>query len=214
MEGTKATALDASLAASGRSFLRFDYSGHGRSSAGAAGTVGAWLADTLLALDRLTQGPLVLIGSSMGAWMALLALKARPQRIAGLVLVAPAADFTEKLLWPSLPQDLQLRIARGESVPMPGTDERSGFPLTSGFFEDGAKHGVLDAPLAFGGAVRILQGMKDEDVPWRHALAVANAIESPDLVLTLIKGGDHRLSAPPDLVRLIGGVDDVLASIS
>jgi pimeloyl-ACP methyl ester carboxylesterase len=214
MEGTKATALDAAMARMGQSFLRFDYAGHGSSPGSLAdASIGGWLGDALFVLDQLTDGPLILVGSSMGAWIALLALSARPERIAGLALIAPAPDFTEKLLWPKLSLAMQERIEAGACEALPATDERGAFPLTKSFFEDGARHNILDAPIPFAGPVRILHGMMDEDVPWTHALAVAKAIASPDLTLTLVKQGDHRLSTPADLARLQACIAEIISAI-
>ena len=214
MEGTKATALDSMMARTGQAYLRFDYAGHGNSPGRLEdASISGWRADTLFALDTLSQGPLVVIGSSMGAWMALLALKARPERVAGLVLLAPAPDFTAKLLWPSLPAEQRARIDAGLREELPATTERGAFPLTKKFFVDGATHNVLDEPIPFGGPVRILHGLDDGDVPWSHALAVAEAIESPDLTLTLIKGAEHRLSTPADIARLEACLAEILAAI-
>jgi pimeloyl-ACP methyl ester carboxylesterase len=215
MEGTKATALDAAMAKAGQSFLRFDYAAHGLSP-GRTGDahIGGWHRDTLEALDRLTQGPLLLVGSSMGGWMALLALKARLARVAGLVLIAPAPDFTDRLLWHDLPAETRTRIEAGETVELPAAADRHAFPLTKGFFEDGARHNVLDAPIPFAGPVRILHGLEDPDVPWTHGLTVAETIDGPDVTLTLVKGGDHRLSTTADIARLIATVNDVLSAVS
>lgn len=212
MEGTKATALDDAAARADWPCLRFDYFAHGRSTGKAEdGRISRWRADSLVIIDELTEGPLILVGSSMGGWMALLAAKARPERVKGLVLVAPAPDFTERLMWPRLPDAAKTRILEGQSHDLPGERGLPPFRLTRGFFEDARAQLVLDTPLAFAGPVRILQGMQDPDVPWEHALKVAAAIASPDLTLTLIKHGDHRLSTPPDIARLEAEVANVLS---
>jgi pimeloyl-ACP methyl ester carboxylesterase len=215
MEGTKATALDAAATRAFWPFLRFDYAAHGRSDgAPEASGIGRWLADSLAVIDSLTQGPLVLVGSSMGSWMAMLAAKARPERMAGLVLLAPAADFTEALMRPRLPDEARRILDQGGTWPLPMEYGLPAFPLTRRFFEEARANLLLGTALPFAGPVRILQGMQDPDVPWRHALAVAETLASPDLVLTLIKSGDHRLSSPADLARLTASVEEVLALAS
>jgi len=214
MDGTKATALDEAAAAAGWPCLRFDYFAHGRSTGTPAeGGIGRWLADSLAVIDTLTTGPLILVGSSMGGWMAMLAARARPARIAGAVLIAPAPDFTELLMWPQLTEAVKDTLAAGGRFDLPMAYGAPPFPLTARFFADARAHLVLGAPLPVSGPVRILQGMQDPDVPWRHALAVAETIASPDLVLQLIKDGDHRLSTPADLERLTASVAELVTRV-
>lgn len=206
MQGGKAMDLHARAAAAGRGFLRFDYTGHGESDGEFVdGTIGRWRDDALAAIDRLTEGPLVLIGSSMGAWIALLAAQARRARIAGLVLIAPAPDFTSALMAPALPPEARAAIEADGVWMQPSPYGPS--PITRALLADGAAHGVLDAGVAVDGPVRILHGTADEDVPTAHALRTLEAIDSPDAALTLVKGGDHRLSTPSDLERLWTTVD-------
>ena len=212
MTGTKAQALSDWAAATGRAFLRFDYFGHGASDgAFREGTISRWRADALAVIDALTEGPLVLVGSSMGGWISCLAALSRPERVAAMVLLAPAPDFTEKLMKPAFaPQVLEEIMDKGEwTRPSPYGDE--GYPITRELLEDGARWSILDGPIAIHCPVHILQGGVDEDVPWRHALSLALAIESNDVIFSLIKDGDHRLSRPQDLTRLIRTVEGLLA---
>jgi pimeloyl-ACP methyl ester carboxylesterase len=200
MDGTKAAALDAWAARRGQAYLRFDYSGHG-SSQGAFvdGTISGWRDDALAVLDGLSRGPVVLVGSSMGGWIALLLARARPERIAGLVLIAPAADFTEDLMWAQMTADVRRVLLETGRWHNPSAD--GGYPITRALIEDGRRHLVLGQKHAFPFPVRILQGMRDADVPWRHTLRLAEAIDG-DVRLTLVKNGDHRLSTPADLKLL------------
>jgi hypothetical protein len=210
MAGTKAQALADWAAGAGRAFLRFDYFGHGRSGgAFEEGTVTRWRGDALMVLDRLTDGPLVLVGSSMGGWLACLTAMARPERVAGLVLIAPAADFTERLIAPSLPPEAVAAIDRDGLWRRPSPYDPQGYPISRALLEDGARWSILPGPVAVEAPVRILQGGADPDVPWRHALALAEAIEDQDLVFSLIRDGDHRLSRPQDLARLRGAVAEL-----
>ncbi|MDO9222485.1 MAG: alpha/beta hydrolase [Caulobacter sp.] len=210
MTGTKAQALADWAVANGRGFLRFDYLGHGQSSGDFRdGTISRWRADALAALEALTEGPLVLVGSSMGGWISCLAAAVIPERLHALVLIAPAADFTEALMKPGLPPEALAAIARDGEWIRPSLYEPTGYPITRGLLEDGARWTILGAPVPVEVPVRILQGREDPDVPWLHALELANAIKSEDVVFTLIKDGDHRLSRPQDIARLIAAVAEV-----
>lgn len=203
MTGTKATALDDWARARGRAFVRFDYFGHGASSGHFRdGTVTRWLTDTLAVLDRLSEGPQILVGSSMGAWLALLAALARPQRIAGLLLIAPAVDFTEELLWASFDDAARRAIAEQGEWLRPSQYGPDPYPITRALIDDGRRHLLLGAPIALACPVRILQGMVDPDVPWRHALRLVDAL-GPDTELTLLKSGDHRLSKPHEIALML-----------
>ncbi|HVP30249.1 MAG TPA: alpha/beta hydrolase [Myxococcota bacterium] len=202
MEGTKALALEGHCARAGRPFLRFDYFGHGASSGDfREGTIGRFLDDTLALLDARTEGRQVLVGSSMGGWLMLLAALARPERVAGLVGVAPAPDFTEDVL---AGLDAAARRALDRDgvylEPSPYSDEPT--PITRALLEEARAHLLLARPIPFRGPVRILQGLADPDVPWQKALRLAEALASDDVAITLVKGGDHRLSTPADLARL------------
>ena len=209
MAGSKAQALADWALARGRSYLRFDYFGHGRSSGQFVhGTISRWRNDALAVIDQLIEGEIVLVGSSMGGWLACLAALARPDRITALVLVAPAADFTEKLMTPAMSQADIAQMAE-TGVWLRPSDYGEPYPIARELLEDGAAWSILPGPVPLKIPVHILQGGTDPDVPWRHALALAEAIESTDLVFTLIKDGDHRLSRPQDLARLIAAVEDV-----
>lgn len=209
MTGTKAQALADWAAQAGRSFLRFDYFGHGESSgAFEAGTVTRWREDALAVMDELTEGPLVLVGSSMGGWMAFLAAAAWPERIGAMVLIAPAPDFTERLIAPSLSEAAREDIARSGVWYRPSAYGDPD-PITRELLEDGARWSILPGPVNIDAPVRILQGGHDEVVPWTHALELAQAVKSDDVVFTLVKDGDHRLSRPQDIDRLIRTLEEV-----
>lgn len=209
MSGGKAQALAAWAADTGHGALLFDYSGHGESDgAFEDGTITAWREDALAAIDTQTEGPLILVGSSMGGWMALLAALARPDRVKGLVLIAPAPDFTEKLMWPEFTDAQQAEIMEKGFILRP-SDYGEPYRITRALIEDGRNWQILDAPIAFDGPVRILQGMQDPDVPWLHALELNERLTSGDIVLTLIKDGDHRLSRDQDIARLLAVCGEV-----
>jgi len=209
MTGTKAQALAEWALAKRRAYLRFDYFAHGASSGDfLQGTVTRWRADVLAMLDQLTEGPLILVGSSMGGWLACLAALARAGRIAGLVLIAPAADFTERLIWSGMDAEAR-RAVEENGVWFRPSAYGDPYPISKALIEDGRRWSILPGPVGITAPVRILQGGDDPDVPWRHALALAEAIESKDLVFTLIRDGDHRLSRPADIKRLIAAVQEV-----
>jgi len=209
MSGTKAMALEAWAAAQGRAFLAFDYFGHGLSSgAFAEGTITRWREDALAAIDTLTQGPLVLVGSSMGGWIASLVAMARPDRVAGMALIAPAADFTEKLMEPSLPPEARSALAT-DGVWLRPSQYGDPYPISRALLEDGARWSILPGPVPIEAPVRVLQGGEDPDVPWRHALELAQGLKSRDVVFSLVKDGDHRLSRPQDIARLVAAVEEL-----
>ena len=210
MTGTKAQALEAHCRRTGRAFVRFDYSGHGASEgAFQDGTIGAWRDDALAVLDRVAQGPQVLVGSSMGGWLMLLAALARPERVAGLVGVAAAPDFTEDLIWSTLEGDARRTLVETGAIVLPCDYGEDPYPVTLGLIEEGRDHLLLRAPIALDCPIRLLQGMRDEDVPWRTALTIAERLASEDVAVELIKDGDHRLSRERDLARLCAAVDAV-----
>ena len=205
MEGTKAIALDQAARERGWAYVRYDHFAHGASSGDwRAATVGRWREDAVAMIDSI-EGPVLPVGSSMGGWVALLAALARPEKLAGLVLIAPAPDFTERLMWPALPDHIRQAILRDGEAEMP--DEGLGpYVLTKAMFEEARNWLLLDRPLRLSAPVHILQGKQDEPVPWRHALTLTERIEGPDVRLDLIEAGDHRLSTPADLERLIAAV--------
>jgi pimeloyl-ACP methyl ester carboxylesterase len=209
MAGTKAQALADWAGREGRAYVRFDYFGHGASSgAFVQGTVSRWRDDALAVIDQLTQGPLVLVGSSMGGWIATLAALARPERIAGLVLVAPAADMTDKLMGPELSDEARATLVL-EGVWTRPSAYGPGDPISRALLEDGGQWSILPGPVHVQAPLRVLQGGADVDVPWRHALALADAWAGEDVVFTLVRDGDHRLSRPHDIARLLASVEEL-----
>jgi pimeloyl-ACP methyl ester carboxylesterase len=215
MQGTKALALDAWAAEQGRACVRFDYSGHGESGgAFIDGTIGRWLQETVAVFDRFCAGPQVVIGSSMGGWMALLLAREIARRgnshasLAGLVLIAPAPDFTEQLMWNGFSPDIQNEI-KTKGVWLRPSQYGEPYPITRALIEEGRNHLMLGSAIDVGCPVRILQGAQDPDVPWQHAFALAHRLPSDDVVLTMIQDGDHRLSRPQDIARIIAAVAEV-----
>ena len=209
MAGTKAQALADWAKAEGRAYLRFDYFGHGESDGDFAnGTITRWRADALAVLDELITGDVVLVGSSMGGWIACLVAAVRSQRVKAMVLVAPAPDFTEKLMEPEIPPEGRNAL-RDDGVWMRPSAYGDPYPISAGLLEDGARWSILPGPVPNEAPVRILQGAADPDVPWGHALELAQALNGEDVVFTLIKDGDHRLSRPQDIARLVAAVREV-----
>jgi hypothetical protein len=214
MSGTKAQALADWAKAKGRDFLRFDYFGHGQSGGDfRQGSISRWRADALAVIDQLTTGPLLLVGSSMGGWISCLAALSRRDRVAAMVLVAPAADFTEKLMKPGFPKAVLDTITREGEFVWP-SDYGGGIVVTRLLLEDGDRWSILDAEVAITCPVRILHGGADKDVPWRHGLDLALALEGEDVTFTLIRDGDHRLSRDQDLARLVAAVEEAWAMAS
>jgi pimeloyl-ACP methyl ester carboxylesterase len=207
MTGTKAEALDAWARERGRAYTRFDYYGHGESSGEfRKGTISRWRDDALAVLDRLTGGPQVLVGSSMGACIALLTAQLRPERLYALVLIAPAPDFTEDLMWAEMEPEIRAQVMEQGEWERPSAYGEEPYPITRALIEDGRRNLVLGSAVALDCPVRILQGMNDADVPWRHALRVVDVFPG-DVTITLIKHGDHRLSTPADLKRIADTLD-------
>jgi pimeloyl-ACP methyl ester carboxylesterase len=210
MEGSKALELEAHCAARGRAFLRFDYTGHGRSSGRfEEGCIGDWARDALAVVDRVTEGPLVLVGSSMGGWIMLLVARARPERLHGLVGIAAAPDFTEDLIWTVMTEAQREQLRRDGVHYEPSAYAEAPTPITWKLVEDGKSHLVLRAPLAISCPVHLLHGQKDPDVPWQTALTLAAHLDGEDVTIELIKDGEHRLSRPQDLARIQAAVDRI-----
>ena len=210
MTGTKAQGLADWAGRTGRAYLRFDYFAHGESSGDfLEATITGWRADALAVLDDLTRGEVVIVGSSMGGWIACLAAMARPDRVKALVLLAPAPDFTEKLMRPQLPAEALAALER-DGVWLQPSAYGDPNPIARALLDDGDRWSILPGPVNVTAPVRILQGGDDPDVPWRHALDLAQAIKSDDVVFSLIKDGDHRLSRPQDIDRLITAVEEVV----
>jgi pimeloyl-ACP methyl ester carboxylesterase len=214
MKGTKAEALDRWAEAKGRACVRFDYSGHGESGGDfTAGTIGRWLEESIAVYARFAQGPQVVVGSSMGGWLALLLAQRLCKRqgaapIAGMVLIAPAVDFTEELMWKHFSDAIKREIEDKGVWMRPSEYSEGPYPITRGLIEDGRKHLLLGGLIETGCSVHILQGVQDPDVPWRHAVELVSRFARDDVVLTLIKDGDHRLSRPEDIERLIAAVKE------
>ena len=214
MRGTKAEALDAWAARNSRAMVRFDYSGHGESGGSFTdGTIGRWLEDSTAVFRACCTGPQVAIGSSMGGWLALLLARALARQadtggstLAGLVLIAPAADFTEELMWKRFPADVKRAIEDTGAWLRPSAYGEEPYPITRGLIEEGRNHLLLGGMIETGCPVRILQGVQDPDVPWQHAIELTSRFARDDVVLTLVKDGDHRLSRPEDIERLIAAV--------
>jgi len=213
MSGGKAQALEAYARRCGRAFLRFDYRGHGASSGRFEdGTIGDWAGDAVAALDALTEGPQILVGSSMGGWIMLLAALARPQRVAGLIGIAAAPDFTEDLIWGRATPEQRAVIERQGYIDQPSDYSEAPYRITRRLIEEGRDHLLLHRPLALTCPVRLIHGLADPDVPWQTSLRLAEALHSTDVEITLVKGGGHRLSEPADLARLqrvIEALDEV-----
>jgi pimeloyl-ACP methyl ester carboxylesterase len=214
MTGTKALALEASCRAEGRAFVRFDYYAHGASPGDfEQATIGRWKDDTLAVIDQVAQGPLVIVGSSMGGWMMLLAALARPERVKGLVGVAAAPDFTQELMWPELSDEARAALKRDGVWRRPSQYSDDPYPITLRLIEEGRDHLVLNRLDGLHCTVRLLHGMQDPDVPWQHSLRLMEAIGDGDVTLTLIKQGDHRLSTPADIARLTATVETLCREV-
>lgn len=210
MEGTKALHLQAWAEATGRAFLRFDYSGHGVSSgAFEDGAIGDWTEDAAAVLQELTTGPQILVGSSMGGWIALLLARAWPLRIAGLVGIAAAPDFTEDSLWAGFSEEEKAALDSTGQIARPSEYSEGPYIFTRRLIEDGRRHLVLRTPLSLPMPVRLLQGTADVDVPQSVALRLLDHISGPNIRLTLVKGADHRFSTPDCLELLITAVEDI-----
>jgi pimeloyl-ACP methyl ester carboxylesterase len=202
MTGSKAEYLAAWCAARGRAFLRFDYSGHGASGGRfEEGTIGRWARDAEEVLKRLTEGPQILTGSSMGGWIALLLALRHPARVAGLIGIAPAPDFTEELMWQRFPAEVRKAITRDGQWLRP-SQYGCAYPITRALIEEGRNHLLLHAPIAIAAPVRLLHGQLDPDVPWQHSLRIAERLTGRDVEVTLVKDGDHRLSSEANLALL------------
>jgi alpha-beta hydrolase superfamily lysophospholipase len=209
MTATKASAIDAWAAANGRAMLRFDYSGHGASSGRFEdGSIGAWLEEAAAAIERFAGPAPILVGSSMGGWIALLAARNMAPPPAGLVLIAPAVDFTEELMWAGFAEPIRGEIMTAGFWMRP-SEYGPPYPITRALIEDGRRHLMLGGPIRVGAPVHILQGMDDVDVPWAHTIRVVERLAEDDVVVTLVKGGDHRLSREEDIARLIEAVDGI-----
>lgn len=211
MTGTKAVFLEDYCRRRGGACLRFDTFGHGASSGDfARGSIGRWGEDAIAALDELTEGPQILVGSSMGGWIMLLAARARPRRVHALVGIAAAPDFTEDLFRARLDPSQQREFREKGVITLPSDYDPAGYTYRMSFFEEARQHLVMREEIALDCPVRLLHGLRDEAVPWQTSLRLAERLRSRDVALTLVKDGDHRLSTPPDLARLARTLDELL----
>lgn len=215
MTGAKALALENFFTRGGWAFTRFDYTGHGASSGDFEdGTIGAWTDDAIAIIDNVSNGPLTLVGSSMGGWIMVLAALARPERVKGLVGIAAGPDFTEDLMWAgadAVQRDVLMRDGRWVQ---PSTYSSDPYVITRKLIEEGREHLVLRSPIPFDGPVHLLHGQADPDVPWQTSLRLAEALRSENVTVELIKSGDHRLSSPEHIARITSGTQRVLAALA
>jgi pimeloyl-ACP methyl ester carboxylesterase len=211
MTGTKALALEAFCRERGQGYVRFDYLGHGESSGDFAdGTIGRWTDDALAVIDALDdEAPVLLVGSSMGGWIMLLAALARRQRVAGLVGIAAAPDFTRRMVEEEFDDEQRLALLHQGRVELPSEFDDGPYVITQALIDDGNGRCLLDGPIALDIPVRLLHGMQDSAVPWQTALTIAEALQSEQVIVTLVKDGDHRLSEPADIARLCAAVAEV-----
>ena len=210
MTGEKATMFAAHADELGHASLRLDYSGHGASGGHFIhGTIGQWTQDALFLIDHLTEGPVLLVGSSMGGWIALLAARARPDRVAGLLCIAAAPDFTETLMWAGLDAPARATLLADGLLRIPSAYGGEQI-ITLALIEDGRSHLLLGAPIPIACPVRLLHGQQDPDVPWQTALQIAERLESADVRLTLVKDAGHRFSRVEDLALLRGAAGEML----
>ncbi len=220
MDSTKASALDAEAERRGLGLLRFDYSGHGRSGGRLEeGTISRWLEETLALLRAESEGPQIVVGSSMGGYLALLAVRAlnaagEAERVKGLVLIAPAVDFTEALVWAKASGDARRAIMDEGVWRRPSAYSSEPDCFTRELIEDGRKHLLLGGMIRTGAPTAVLQGMRDEDVPFSHALALMQRLGGDPATLTLVKDGDHRLSRPQDLELMFAALERMIPAPS
>ncbi len=215
MTGSKAIAVETFCQQREQAILRFDYTGHGQSSgAFEDGTIGQWADDAVYALDNLTEGPQVLVGSSMGGWIMLLVALRRPERISGLLGLAPAPDFTEDLMWDAFGDDQKAALERDGFLDLPNCyDDQEPYRISGKLIADGRNHLLLRNELAIDVPVRLIHGMEDEDVPWKTSERICQRLRTDDAEITFVKSGGHRLSEPADIDRLtrtLGGLLDQL----
>jgi len=214
MTGTKASALDDWAAAARRRFIRFDYSGHGESSgAFINGTIGLWTQDALAVLDELAQGPQILVGSSMGGWIAIQAALARPERVKGMVLVAPAPDFTEDLMWAEFPDAIKTELQEKGVCELPSDYDEEPYLISMNLIEEGRRHLVLRGPISLTCPIRILHGLEDKDVPWQRSLLLVDQLTGENTSVTFVKGAGHRMSEDADIERLTDMVDRLCRAV-
>ena len=215
MEGSKALALEEWCRSQGRAYLRFDYTGHGQSSGTFEETcISDWSQDALYVMDNLTEGPQLIVGSSMGGWVSLIVARERPERIQALVGLAAAPDFTEDLMWQELTDAQRETLMNEGQVAVPNDyDPNEPYVISKLLIEDGKNHLLLREPLNIKVPVRLIQGMKDADVPWETALKIQETLVTDDVEIQFVKNGDHRLSTDVDLTRLTRTVGALLNDV-
>ena len=214
MTGTKATALEAWAKREGRAFVRFDYQGHGASSGRFAdGTIGLWAEDARRVFDHATSGPQIVVGSSMGAWIMLLLALGRAERVAGLVGIASAPDFTDDLIWSTLAPEQRLRLLDDGVLHLP-SEYGEPTPITLKLLDEARRHLLLRGPIGLTCPVRLIHGMSDLDVPWVTSVRLAERLAGSDVRLTFVKDGDHRLSRDRDIALLCDTVSELAAAIA
>ncbi|MEE8516755.1 MAG: alpha/beta hydrolase [Alphaproteobacteria bacterium] len=210
MTGDKALAFEEFCTARGQAFVRFDYSGHGASAGELTdGTIGSWADDAIAILDDVATGPQILVGSSMGGWLMLLAALARPGRMAGLIGISSAPDFTENLIWRHLDGDERVTLARDGVIYQANEYGDEPYAITMGLIEDGRKHLLLASPISITCPVRLFHGMADRDVPWRVSAKLARRLETDDVAVTLVKDANHRFSRRQDIARICQAIDEL-----
>lgn len=210
MDGSKATYLETQCKARHQSYVRFDYTGHGKSNgAFEDGNIGTWLADALAVFDMLSDGPQIVVGSSMGGWIALLLALARPKRMAGLVGLAPAPDFTEDIFNKEFGEEERRHLLSTGLIYLPN-DYDEPYPLTKQLFDDGKKHLMLHDRIHIACPVRLIHGKRDTAVPWQKSEEILRQLTAEDAKILWVSDGDHRLSTPPDLAL----IDDTVQELS
>jgi len=215
MNGNKALALEAHCKATGRAFLCFDLTGHGaQAHRFEEGTIGAWAKDVIAVLDELTEGPQILVGSSLGGWLMLLAALARPQRVAGLMGLAAAPDFTEDLIYAAFSEEQRRELAERGKVLIEDCYGEQPYAITKALIEEGREHLLLRDPIAISQPTILIQGQRDEDVPWRTALTLAEKLTSEQVRVVLHKSGNHRLSEREDLQLILTNLEYIIYILS
>lgn len=211
MEGAKALALEAYCRAAGRAYVRFDYQGHGETGGDFEScTLSTWIGDALAIVDGASEGPQILVGSSMGGWIMVRVALARADRVAGLVGIATAVDFTETLMWDAFDTEWRMKILSGTPWRGPSAEGDSETVVTRALIEDGRRHLVLKERIAIAQPVRLLHGTADNAVPWKLSQRLLEQLDCDDATLTLVKGGGHRMSKPHELGYIVRAVDDLV----
>lgn len=210
MTGSKALALEALCKKEGRAFVRFDYQGHGASSGQFVdGTIGEWLNDALAVFDQLTTGPQIVVGSSMGGWLSLLLALKRKERVAGMVGIAPAPDFTEQLIWEKLTDEQRKDILEKGVFYAPSCYGEDPYPITLNLIIEARRHLLLHKPIPIHCQVRLIHGKQDEDVPWQTSFTLKAQLESQDVRVEMVEDGRHRMSEPANLELLCKTVKEM-----